>query len=391
MKLDVPRPMTKIVNVTGVIRGRERPEEIVLCGNHRDAWVFGAVDPSSGSATMLELARALGRLKTGGFRPRRTIMLASWDAEEFALTGSTEWGEQHLDDLRRNLVAYLNVDSSTSGSRFSATATGAIAPLVEEVLKDVRDPETGRPLHRRWKASTVGGGATALASGGGEVGPIGSGSDHTVFLNLVGAPAVDMTFEGDYGVYHSAYDDVLWMTRFGDPGFVYMTLMAEVWGRLALRLAEAEVLPFDYGHYAGRIEERLDSLGREFPEARAALKELADAGRLLRTVAERPRMFENSTKVYVDRLNRALIAAERALCDEKGLPDRPWFKHLVYACRYTYRPLVLPGLTEAVEANDEARIAERERALAEVLRRAARALAGAWLNHRFERRPFPRE
>jgi len=376
LKLDVPRPVTKIINVTAKVTGSDRPEDIVLLGNHRDAWVFGGVDPSSGTATMLELARALGRLTKTGWRPRRTIMLANWDAEEFALTGSTEWGEQHLESLREHLVAYLNVDSSTSGSTFSASASGSMARFIEETIGDVTDPTTGRTILREWKKGRSGGGATALASGSGVVAPIGSGSDHTVFLNLVGAPAVDMTFDGDYGVYHSAYDDFYWMTRFGDPGLRYMTKMAEVWGRMAMRLASADILPIDFQGYGRQIGWFVDDLDRLVPleGARDAARELSRAGKAARKLAGSPSRIESTPVESRLRLNKALLSTERALCDPAGMPDRPWFKHLIYACRYTYAPLLLPGLTEAVETGDAALAGRRERILASALRRSAATL-----------------
>lgn len=376
VKLDIPRPVTKIINVTGRIRGREEPDEIVLLGNHRDAWVYGAVDPSSGTATMLELARALGDLVKGGWRPRRTIVFANWDAEEFALTGSTEWGEEHLADLREHLVAYLNVDSSTSGSGFSASASACLAPFIEETLAHVADPASGRPLLEVWKKARSGGGATALASGAGYVAAIGSGSDHTVFLNLVGAPALDMTFDGDYGVYHSVYDDYYWMTHFGDPGLRYMTRMAEVWGRMAMRLASAEILPFDYETYGREIRGFASALSGDVDlgETLRAAKDLTAAGRVVRKIQANPKKIEAMPAAERSRLNRQLMSAERALCDEKGLPDRPWFKHLIYACRYTYAALVLPGLTEAVEEGSPAQVAERQKVLVEALRRSAQML-----------------
>jgi len=376
LKLDVPRPMTKIVDVTARIRGREEPDDIVLLGNHRDAWVFGGVDPSSGTATMLELARALGRLVQDGWRPRRTIVLADWDAEEFALTGSTEWGEQHLEELRQHLVAYLNVDSSTSGSSFSATASGCLARLIEETIDDVADPATGRSIRDVWKKGRRGGGATALASGAGVVAPIGSGSDHTVFLNLVGAPALDMTFDGDYGVYHSAYDDYYWMTHFGDPGLRYMTAMAEVWGRMAMRAAAADVLPLDYQAYGRQIGWLLGQIDTLVPlgEVRRAAKDFSKAGRSVRKIQGHPSRIERMSAEDRARLNQALMSAERALCDPNGLPDRPWFKHLVYACRYTYAALLFPGLTEAVEQGNVAGATQRADLLAGALRRSARTL-----------------
>jgi N-acetylated-alpha-linked acidic dipeptidase len=376
VKLDVPRPVTKIINVTGRIKGSEEPDKIVLLGNHRDAWIYGGVDPSSGTATLLELARALGRLAKEGWRPRRTIMLANWDAEEFALTGSTEWGEEHLGELRDGLVVYLNVDASTSGASFSASASGCLIPFIEEAIADVADPNTGRAILDIWRRGRRGGGATALSSGAGRVEAIGSGSDHTVFLNLVGAPALDMTFDGDYGVYHSVYDDHYWVTHFGDPGLRYMTRMAEVWGRMAMRAASADVIPFDYATYGGQIGRYLGELGdfADLKEARGAARELEEAGRALRRVQRDPSRIEAMPAAQRLRLNRAILSAERALCDEKGLADRPWFKHLIYACRYTYAALVLPGLTEAVEARDTAAARAREKVLAEALRRSAARL-----------------
>lgn len=371
LKLDVPKSTTKIIDVTGRIKGREEPDDIVLLGNHRDAWIFGGVDPSSGTATMLELARGLGRLVREGWRPRRTLMLASWDAEEFALTGSTEWGEQHLEELLQHLVVYLNVDSSTSGSDFSATASGCLARLVEETTQDVADPRTGRSIHDVWRRGHHGGDAAS-----GVVAPIGSGSDHTVFLNLVGAPALDMTFDGDYGVYHSAYDDYFWMTHFGDPGLRYMTVMAEVWGRLAMRVASADILPFDYQGYGRQIGRLLEDIDPLVPleTVRDAAKDLSRAGRSVRRIQSRSSRIERMSPEDRARLNRAIISAERALRDPNGLPDRPWFKHLIYACRYTYAALLFPGLTEAVEQGDVSRARERAHLLAEALHRSAETL-----------------
>jgi N-acetylated-alpha-linked acidic dipeptidase len=384
LKLEVPRPVTKIINVIGKVRGRSpaeggEPERIVLLGNHRDAWVYGGVDPSSGTATLLELARALGSMVKQGWRPRRTIVLANWDAEEFALTGSTEWGEEHLEDLRKNLVAYLNVDSSTSGAAFSVSASGMLAPFIEETLADVADPSSGRPLIDAWKQQRQGGAATALASGSGQVSPIGSGSDHTVFLNLVGAPALDMTFDGDYGVYHSVYDDYFWVTRIGDPGLRYMTRMAEVWGRMAMRLASADVLPFDYEGYGKQIAGFVDELDKQgagvnLQAVRAEAAAVQKAGRGVRAIQTDPARIEALSPAARARVNRGLIRAERALCDSRGLPDRPWFKHLIYGCRYTYAALLLPGLTEAVENRDVRLAARRAEVLAKALRRSAKAL-----------------
>jgi N-acetylated-alpha-linked acidic dipeptidase len=217
------------------------------------------------------------------------------------------------------------------------------------------------------------------------VAPIGSGSDHTVFLNLVCAPALDMTFEGDYGVYHSAYDSYRWMTLYGDPGLRYMTRMGEVWGRMAMRLAGAEVVPLDYAEYGRQIggfvaglEEKApaESEGKASwaPGLRRAAGRLSRAGEEVRAVQRDARRLEALGEGGQEALNRRLLQAERDLCDGRGLPDRPWFKHLIYACRYTYAALTLPGLTEAVERGDARRSRERARLLRRALGRAARTL-----------------
>ena len=185
----------------------------MIAGNHRDAWVYGGVDPSSGSASLMELARSLGALAKQGTRPKRTIVLASWDAEEFTLTSSTEWGEEHERDLAAHAVAYLNVDSSVSGQSFGASAVPALNRLVTEVAETVLDPDTGRSIaavteHAGPRAASALPGATGAELVNNR---LGSGSDYTVFLNFIGVPVVDMSFTGPYGVYHSAYDNHVWM------------------------------------------------------------------------------------------------------------------------------------------------------------------------------------
>ena len=229
-----------IWTVTGRITGTSSPDQLVIVGNHRDAWVYGAVDPSSGTASMMELARSLGTLAMHGARPKRTIVFASWDAEEFALTSSTEWGEQHARDLGDHAVAYLNVDSAASGAEFSASAVPALNRVVSQSAHDVlglSESDAGRIANR-----------------------LGSGSDYTVFLNFLGVPIADMKFSGPYGVYHSAYDNHLWMQKFGDPGFLHHAAMARVWGVTAMRLANADVVPLDYRATADRVREFVNEI-----------------------------------------------------------------------------------------------------------------------------------
>ena len=362
-----------------------------MLGNHRDAWVFGAVDPSSGSATQLELARALGGLAREGKRPRRSIVFASWDAEEWHLTGSTEWGEQFEDDLRRNAIAYLNVDGSTSGSEFSAGTVASLNRLVVETVRDVRDPATSGSVLDAWGAAlgeererVIGGGASNTVAVRQPVdypgNELGSGSDYTVFLNFLGIPIVEMSFDGPYGVYHSMYDNYQWMTRFGDPGFRYMTAMSEVWGRMALRLANAEAYPFDFVLYANRVSGFVDALSKAPGAGRLRLQPAREAARrwrnsglafdsTLRSVLARP---DGAPRTRVLRaMNEALRGVEQQLLLSEGIPNRPWFRHVLYAPRPTYAAMTLPGILEAVEEKDPARAAAQVAALTARLNAAA--------------------
>ncbi len=372
-----------IYNVEARIRGSESPDELVVIGNHHDAWVYGGVDPSSGTATQLELARVLGVLARQGQRPRRTIVFASWDAEEWHLTGSTEWGEQFADVLGRNAVAYLNVDGSTSGPEFGAAAVASLNPLVLETVRDVPDPGGGGSVLDAWARRERG---TATASSRDTVplvrNKLGSGSDYTVFLNFLGIPVVDMAFDGPYGVYHSIYDNYNWMTRFGDPGFRYMTTMADIWGRMALRLANADVLPYDFVGYAGRVSGFLDELeavpgvrGRlAFADARAAVRAWRTAATAAdRSVAAALVVSGPAGAATRDRLNAALRLVEREWLLPDGIPGRPLFRHALYAPKFTYAALELPGVREAIDAGDFA-LAQRE--LARVTARI-NAVAGA--------------
>jgi len=345
--------------VEGRILGSEKPNETIILGNHRDAWVYGAVDPSSGTATLIEAARVLGALARDGERPRRTLVFASWDAEEWHLTGSTEWGEQFAAELGKGAVAYLNVDSSTSGPNFGVSAVASLNPAIVEVARDVIDPNSRRSLLEAW-------GKAATGDDGDAPRPLidnnlGSGSDYTVFLNFLGVPVVDLTFDGPYGVYHSQYDDLYWMEHFGDPGYRYMTAMAEVWGRLGLRLANADVHGYDYRGYATTVRGFVDSL-REVPAlsekldltaAEAVADEWRDAAENLQQKLERfLTAGDKPAAASLSDLNTALLGVERELLLADGIPGRPWFKHSLYAPRYTYAAMSLPGVREAAEAQN---------------------------------------
>ena len=383
---DVIRP---IWTVTGRISGREYPEELVIVGNHRDAWVYGGVDPSSGSAALVELASTLGQLVKRGWRPKRTIVLASWDAEEFTLTSSTEWGEEHRDRLREHAVAYLNVDSAASGPHFAAAAVPSLTRLIGDVAEIVRDPRLRIPVAAaaRSKHSEERG---ALPTGGGEDlvnNRLGSGSDYTVFLNHLGVPVADLSFDGPYGVYHSMYDNHNWVSRIGDPGFQYHAALVKIWGLVTLRLANADAIPLDPSAYADRLGDfvkdlrRRPELSREGADPRLseAVKEIESAIGSLRASAavfgrRRDAALAGMSGDALISLNRKALRFERMFLSTDGIPGRPWYRHLVYAPKYTYAPEIFPGVSEGLDAQDTPRAVEQARRLAAAIRRASELL-----------------
>jgi N-acetylated-alpha-linked acidic dipeptidase len=370
-----------IWTVTGRIRGTSDPDRWVIVGNHRDAWVYGGVDPSSGSASMMELARTLGAAARDGLRPKRTIVFASWDAEEWTLTSSTEWGEQFEQELRAKAIAYLNVDSSASGANFTAAAVPSLNGFVAGAAAAVADPRTQVPLTDAWKARAMKE-RGALPTGAGDDlvnNRLGSGSDYTVFLNFLGVPIVDMGFDGPYGVYHSMYDNHQWVSRIGDPGFKYHTAMTRLWAIMATRMANADLLPLDYRPYAARVEEFIKDVerraGRSMTLARAAQTRFAEAAADI--AARAATAVQRNDRATLIAVNDALMRAERGFLDMDGIPGRPWYRHQIYAPKPTYAPEVLPGVAEAVDARDSARAAAQERKLAMALDRAAAALRAA--------------
>lgn len=382
---DKVRPIQTVI---GRIRGTERPDDEVILGNHRDAWVYGGVDPSSGTASLMDLVRSLGDLARAGVRPKRTLVFASWDAEEFTLTSSTEWGEQHEQELRDHAIAYLNVDSSTSGPNFTAAAVPALNQLVQEATASVQDPRTGLTIAEAKRQEPAGQqGSLPNASGPALVNNrLGSGSDYTVFLNFIGVPVLDMSFDGPYGVYHSQYDDHQWVATIGDPGFRYHEAMTKLWGVMALRLANADALPLDYRPYAARVGEFAAELGQAWTTkvgagGQGAVKPLQEAvGRFAaaagRASDDQERALASGDPAALDAVNRRLMRAERGLLDPEGLPGRPWYRHQIYAPKPTYAPELLPALAEAIDSGDAGRVAAAVTKISAVLDRAADALNG---------------
>ncbi len=387
LSIDIPREVRTIRDVIARLPGADPDPEVasqvVLLSNHHDAWTYGGVDPSSGTTTALELARALGDLARRGLRPRRTIVIGIWDAEEFTLTGSTEWGEEHADELRARAVACLNVDASTSGDRFSLSAVPSLRRFFHEVARRIPDPKERGSVYDAW----LSGASTNLRGYGvvaGEktaepiVAILGSGSDYTVFFNHVGVPSADFLFDGPYGVYHSIYDSHEWMRRYGDPGFHYHAAMASLWGVAALRLANADVLPFDYSAYGRDLAVYLDEV-----EALARLRSMridfGPAREAARRLAALPLPSAEGSPEARRRRNEALLMAERDFTRAEGLPGRPWFRHLIYAPLPSYAAETLPGVREAVLADDATRASAQAAVLAQALRQAADRLEAAAL------------
>ncbi|HUO95760.1 MAG TPA: M28 family metallopeptidase [Steroidobacteraceae bacterium] len=381
-KADMDTSVQPIEVVEARIDGAEFPDEWIVLGNHRDAWEFGAVDPSSGTAALLGVSRALGHLLKSGVRPRRTLILCSWDAEEVALTGSTEWGEEFAEDLRRKLVAYLNVDEGVSGPHFDVSAVPSLAPLLVDVSRSVPDP-SGRPLYSAWREAVARHRAEAhvdlpVRDDNLVETKIPGSSDDTVFLSFLVRPTMTAGFAGDDyypSIYHSAYDDFYWMEHFGDPGFRYHVAMSQFWGVTALRLANADLLPLDFGRYGHAIGGFIDELDK-----RVALSAHVDLAGLRQAAADFARAGEDlqrASRIALDaghldvaterRINEGLLAVEGSWLDPAGMPHRPWYKHMIYAKRYNYDPLQLPGITEAAEESDfdtaQVQVATLERAL----------------------------
>ncbi len=391
MKLVQDSQLRTIWDVIGTIPGTDTQPDWVVAGNHRDAWVYGAVDPNSGTAAMLETVHGLGVLLQQGWRPRRTIVIGSWDAEEEGLIGSTEWVEQHAADLT-HAVAYFNTDVAVSGPSFSAGAVPSLKEFVREVTKAVPSPGGGT-VYDQWKTdqdtkherrgirgsrSIDSDASTSSAGQEVHVGDLGSGSDYTPFLQHVGVPSTDIGSSGPYGVYHSVFDNYNWFIKFADPTFVYEQQQARVLGLEVLHMADADVLPYDYGMYGEEIVGYLAAaeehaakakMALDFTAADGAAKRLAAAGAAIRAVQTNP-------PADTAALNTALRAAEGALLNPVGLPRRPWYKHAIYAPgEFTgYAAVVIPGVNEGIDAPDAPRAQSQLASLADALNRAAGVL-----------------
>ncbi|MBP9102908.1 MAG: M28 family peptidase [Chitinophagaceae bacterium] len=386
-----------LYNVIAKMPGSELPDEWVIAGNHHDGWVNGAEDPISGMVAELEEARAIGELVKKGFRPRRTIIFCAWDGEEPSLLGSTEWAEDHQEELKQKVVAYINTDGNGRGF-VGAGGSHILEPFFNEIIEQVIDPETGVSVRERKYAQTV---VTADKAGREKIAgdknmkleALGAGSDWGGFLQYLGITSINIWFGGESqgDQYHSIYDSYDHFTKFMDPGFQYGITLSKTTGRTMLRLANADVLPFDFNSfyktvadYVTEIKKLLDDARAETEQENKMIKDkLYDLAKdptksiqspkpkdevpfinfsslenalvqLKKKAEEFQQQYNNGTGLPAEKqkeLNEILYKAERSLINDKGLPRRPWYKHQIYAPGYYtgYGVKTLPGIREAIE------------------------------------------
>ena len=341
-----------VYDVIARIPGSEFPDQWVMYGNHHDAWVNGAADPSSGLAALLETARSLAELAKQGWRPKRTVLFGVWDAEEFGLIGSTEWAEKHAGEIDKKLVAYLNSDMTGKG-KLEIQGSHILEAFMSEVLRDVKAPEGSKNLLE-----------VALTPQAPEfrIGPLGSGSDYTAFIQHLGVASLNLGFGADEtrGIYHSIYDTFTWYSHFSDTDYTHGRALSQVMETALLRLADAPLLPFEFQNFARTVEGYLGELGKlkgaEALHLEAVRKEVDRMKKSAEAYEARYRhALEKASSAPADRLtaaNELLFRAERSMTLPAGLPGRDWFKHQIYAPGlYTgYGAKTLPGVREAAEA-----------------------------------------
>ncbi|MGB5012505.1 MAG: transferrin receptor-like dimerization domain-containing protein, partial [Pyrinomonadaceae bacterium] len=399
MKLEFNWDTKPIYNVIAKMKGTELPDQWIIRGNHHDAWVNGADDPTSGQVAMLEEARGIAELAKTGWKPKRTIVFCSWDAEEEGLLGSTEWVETHAAELKQKAAVYINTDSNGRGF-LGMGGSHTLEKFINEVARDISDPQTKMSVWERARANQVINGSPAarteaMSRGDLRIGALGSGSDFTPFLQHLGIASLNLGFGGEDGggSYHSIYDSFEHYTRFGDPGFQYGIALSKVCGHAVIRLASAETLPFEFTNFADTIGVYVGEVTRLTDTMREDTKVLNQqiASGMLKAVQDPTETFvvpkqkhavpfvnfaplqnalaklQYSAKNYQKAaagkaispaaqkdLDRILLNTERTLTNPNGLPRRDWFTHQIYAPGfYTgYGVKTLPGIREAIEQRD---------------------------------------
>lgn len=348
-----------IWNTYGIIRGTDFPDEVVIIGAHRDAWSPGAVDNVSGTVSVVEASRAVMAQVRAGWRPRRTMIFATWDAEEWGLVGSTEYVEDDSLRLMRGAVAYLNQDVSASGPSFGGGGSPSLRGLLRDVAKGVADPSGGGSVYDVWRAR-------ARVADGDEpaMGDPGGGSDFAGFYNHLGIPHSDWGFGGGNGIYHSNYDSYTFMERFGDPGYRYHAAAARIGAVMMMRLANADVLPYDYAEFARTMRRYLAPIDRALSQRswRGSSAPLAAAiDRMERAATTFNTARDSALAAGIPRArqvptNAALREVERAMTRAEGLRSRPWYRNLIYVADVDngYSTMVFPSVNEAIRYGTEA-------------------------------------
>ncbi|HEX6533085.1 MAG TPA: M20/M25/M40 family metallo-hydrolase [Gemmatimonadaceae bacterium] len=370
----------------GIIRGSEYPDQIVMIGGHRDAWGPGAADNVSGTVSVLEAAHAVAEAVKHGHRPKRTIIFATWDAEEWGLLGSTEYVEDDSLRLLRGGIAYLNQDVAAQGPFFGGGGSPSLRPTLRDIARHVDDPSGDGSVYDVWRKH-----AAVADTAEPPMGDPGGGSDFAGFYNHLGIPIAEWGFGGRGGVYHSLYDSYHWMSKFGDPGFRYHATAARIGAAMVLRLANAEILPYDYVEYARTMRGYVPETAKAFTgkgwntsmapldSAIGHMERAATAFAAARDSALTGRPSRDALR----RTNEALLRVERALTRPAGLRTRPWFRNLIYAADENngYANMVFPSVNEAVRGGDRsiaehelADLASRFHAAATALEEATRAL-----------------
>jgi N-acetylated-alpha-linked acidic dipeptidase len=387
MNLQMDYGQRRLINVVGKITGSVAPDEWIVVGSHRDAWVYGASDSVSGHVSMMAVARAMSEMMKKGWKPRRSILFVSWDGEEQGLLGSTEFVEDLTAELKAKVAIYVNRDAGAGGLSFSSSAVHSLTPFVHELAQSLQPAGESRTLYGGWLERTREESPGAKAP---VVGALGSGSDYTAFLDHVGIASMDMGLNGrgGDGSYHSTYDNPTWFKKYIDPQFAFSVLASQTTGVALLRLADAEVLPFDYESYGRQILEYIGEIEQQAAKAsadgaktvdfaglRSAAEGFAKAGADVRARGE-SLLASSASAQDLAALNHRLIMAERDLIEPAGLPDRPWYRHVVYAPGlYTgYGVKTIPGVREAVDAGNYSRAAEQAVVVIRALKRATSTL-----------------
>lgn len=348
LKVDQPKGMVRIENVIGTLEGSEYPDEWIIVGSHYDAWEFGATDPNSGTAMLLTLADALGEMAKQGYRPRRTIKIAHWDAEEHGILGSTEWVEQLRDELNQNGVAYFNADGACSGLNFGSSASPSLKSLIIEATKVVPYPKSNQTVYEHWLER-----ASDKAKGP-NIGNLGGGSDHLAFYAHVGVPSGGISMGGPT-MYHSLYDNFHWYETVGEPDFVSGPTIAKVMGIMSLRMANADILPYDVARYGVDLKTHLATAEKEIKTYHQpySAKNMITQAEILQKNGETYQQLlaqklnsKGLNKPALETINKTLISLERSFIDDEGMAYGAWYRSL-YASSdpYSgYASWMLPGL-----------------------------------------------